>query len=57
MTEWKSQTGNGNYAIQFETQDYELYKMVEKVCQKAVDEADRKRQKARQQQMSSLGHL
>lgn len=37
MTEWKSQTGNGKYSIQFETTRYDFYKMVEKACQKAIN--------------------
>lgn len=28
---------NGNYSIQFETSDYEYFKLVEKACQKAID--------------------
>ena len=36
-TSWKSQQGNGVYALQFETDDKEKYKLVEKVAQMAVD--------------------
>lgn len=45
------------YSIQFETDDYECYKMVEKACQKAMDEAEKERMKARARKMSTLGHL
>ena len=36
-TSWKSQMGDGNYALQFETDDIEKYKLVEKSAQMAVD--------------------
>ena len=36
-TSWKSQMGDGNYALQFETDDVEKYKLVEKSAQMAVD--------------------
>ena len=36
-TSWKSQQGNGKYALQFETDDKEKYKFVEKASQMAVD--------------------
>ena len=39
-TEWKSQVGGGTYAIQFETDNRDLYKLVEKACQIAMDEAE-----------------
>lgn len=39
-TEWKSQQGGGKYALQFETDDRDLYKLVEKACQIAMDEAE-----------------
>ncbi len=57
MTSWKSQTGNGAYAIQFETSNYALYKMVEKACQKAIDKDDKDRAEARAKEMAALGHL
>lgn len=47
MTNWKSQTGEGKYALQFESTDYALYKLVEKAAQKAVDEANKNRDKWR----------
>ena len=36
-TFWKSQQGNGEFALQFETDDREKYKLVEKAAQMAVD--------------------
>ena len=36
-TSWKSQIGDGKYALQFETDDVEKYKLVEKSAQMAVD--------------------
>lgn len=36
-TNWKAQIGEGKYSIQFETTNYNLYRIVEKACQKAVD--------------------
>ena len=39
-TGWNSQQGEGKFAIQFETTHKDLYKMVEKACQNAMDEAD-----------------
>jgi hypothetical protein len=56
-TSWKSQIGGGVFRIQFETNNFNYYKMVEKVCQKAIDEADKEREKAREVQMRTLGHL
>lgn len=46
-TEWKSQQGDDKYAIQFETTRHDLYKLVEKACQKAVDKANKDRDKER----------
>ena len=37
MTSWKSQIGQGKYSLQFETEDKEKYKIVEKAAQMAVD--------------------
>lgn len=56
-TEWKSQIGGGKYAIQFETTNYEYYKLVEKACQKAVDMKDKAVLKERKSTASALGHL
>ena len=36
-TEWKSQVAKGDYRIQFETDDYEKYKIVEKACCDMID--------------------
>ena len=36
-TSWKSQQGDGTYRLQFETDDVEKYKLVEKTAQMAVD--------------------
>lgn len=40
-TSWNSQQGDGKYAIQFETNNRALYKMVEAVCKRAIDITDR----------------
>lgn len=36
-TSWNSQQGDGKYSIQFETNNRALYKMVEAICQRAID--------------------
>lgn len=36
-TEWKSQQSAGDYRLQFQTDDKEKYKLVEKAAQMAVD--------------------
>ena len=36
-TEWKSQQGKGEFALQFETDDIQKYKLVEKAAQMAMD--------------------
>lgn len=36
-TSWKSQRGDGKYYLQFETDDKEKYRLVEKAAQMAVD--------------------
>lgn len=56
-TEWKSQIGDGEYFIQFETNNYDYYKMVEKACQKAVDLKEKAVLKDRKATASVLGHL
>ncbi len=48
---------NGKYSIQFETSNYEYYKMVEKACQKAIDKKDKAVFKERASQMRTMGHL
>lgn len=56
-TSWKSQIGGGLFSIQFETNNFDYYKMVEKACQKAIDEADKAKEKARSLQIKTTGHL
>lgn len=56
-TEWKSQQGDGKFAIQFETTRPDLYKLVEKACQKAVDKANAEKMKERACSMRVMGHL
>lgn len=56
-TSWKSQIGDGKYCLQFETTDYEKYKVVEKAAQKMIDKADKEKTKERACQMRTLGHL
>ena len=36
-TSWKSQQGDGKYSLQFETNDREKYKFIEKAAQMAID--------------------
>lgn len=45
------------YSIQFETGNYEYFKMVEKACQKAVSKKDKAVLKERCSQVTTLGHL
>lgn len=45
-TSWNGQLSKDDYAIQFSTDDKELYKMVEKACQKAINLAGEKRGEA-----------
>lgn len=42
-TSYKAQIDNekGKYEIQFETTNYDYYKMVERACQKAIDKKDK----------------
>ena len=40
MTGWNAQVGGGKYSIQFETNRKDLYKVVEKACQTAMDNAE-----------------
>lgn len=37
MTGWNGQIMNGEYRIQFETTNKDLYKLVEKACKQAMD--------------------
>ena len=48
---------DGKYTIQFETGNYEYFKLVEKACQKAIDARDKAVHKERCSQMRVLGHL
>ena len=57
MTSWKSQIAKGQYSLQFETNDYEKYKAVEKVAQKMIDKSDKERAKEMASRMRTLGHL
>ena len=45
------------YSIQFESGNYEYFKMVEKACQKAVKKKDKAVFKERCSQATTLGHL
>ena len=40
MTAWEATQGGGRYQIQFETDCRELYKLVERVCQLAIDKRE-----------------
>lgn len=48
---------NGKYSIQFETGNYDYFKIVEKACQKAIDKKDKAVLKERASKMRTLGHL
>lgn len=48
---------NGKYCIQFETTNYDYFKAVEKVCQKAIDKKDKAVYKERCSMMRTVGHL
>lgn len=48
---------NSKYSIQFESGNYEYFKMVEKACQKAVSKRDKAVFKERCSQATTLGHL
>lgn len=58
-TSYKAQINNaeGKYSIQFETSNYEYFKLVEKACQKAIDKRDKAVFKERCSQMRVFGHL
>ena len=45
------------YTLQFETENYEYFKMVERTCQKVIDMRDKARDKERAKRMSAVGHL
>lgn len=48
---------NGKYSIQFETENYDYFKLVEKACQKAIDKRDKAVLKERCSQARTMGHL
>lgn len=54
-TSYKAQIDNekGKYEIQFETTNYDYYKMVERACQKVIDRKDKAVLKERCSQMKS----
>lgn len=58
-TSYKAQINNaeGKYEIQFETCNYDYFKMVERVCQKAIDKKDKAVLKERCSQSRVSGHL
>lgn len=45
------------YSTQFETGNYEYFKIVEKACQKAISKKDKAVSKERCSQARTLGHL
>ena len=47
----------GTYSIQFETDNRDYYKLVEKACQKAIDKRNKTINKNRALQMQTVGHL
>ena len=47
----------GEYQIQFETDNREYFKLVEKACQKAIDKRNKAVNKNRALQMQTVGHL
>ena len=48
---------NGKYSVQFETSNYECYKIVEKACQKSIDKNDKILLNERSSKMRTMGHL
>ena len=48
---------SGKYNIQFETNNHDYFKFVEKACQKAIDKRDKAVLKERASTMRTLGHL
>lgn len=58
-TAYNAQINNadGEYTIQFQTGNYEFFKMVERACRKAIDKKDRAVLKERCSQMRTMGHL
>lgn len=58
-TSYNAQIDNENekYTIQFETSNYDYFKLVEKACQKAIDKKDKAVLKERCSTASIMGHL
>lgn len=58
-TSYNAQINNkeGKYSIQFETSNYDYFKMVEKACQKAIDKKDKAVFEERCSRMRTMGHL
>ena len=58
-TSYNAQINNkdGRYTIQFETSNYDYFKMVEKACRKAIDKKDKAVLKERCSMMRTMGHL
>lgn len=48
---------NGKYTIQFETSNYDYFKLVEKACQKAIDKRDKAIEKERSSMASTIGYV
>ena len=57
MTGWNSQQGGGKYAIQFETDDRDLYKLVEKACQIAMDQEELSKLRRVHRELMEIDHL
>ena len=58
-TSYKAQIDNAQrkYSIQFETENYEYFKLVEKACQKVIDKRDKAVHKERCSQARMFGYL
>lgn len=58
-TSYNAQINNADekYTIQFETNNYDYFKLVEKACQKAVDKKDKAVLKERCSQGRVMGYL
>ena len=59
MTSYNAQINckKGEYHIQFETDNIDYFKLVEKACQKAIDKRNKTVNKNRALQMQTVGHL
>lgn len=58
-TSYNAQIDNkkGKYTLQFETDNHDYFKLVEKACQRAIDKRDKAIWKERASQMRTMGHL